>query len=192
MIEATANILIGGKSQRFGSEKWKTKLGSHMILDHIWNSCINFKYQNLIGKKKPENIDKPFILDQYNTQAPIIGLHSAINSSNTKWVLLLSCDLPLINKDCLKFIWDSKAKKIDAVVPITKTQAQPLCSLYNVNILNKLDSSIKNKKFSLKNFLKSINTQFIKMNKYEKLFFNMNTQKDLKKIKLIYRNKPSY
>jgi len=188
MIEATANILIGGKSQRFGSEKWKAKLGSNMILDHIWNSCNDFKYQNIIGKKKPKDIDKPFIIDQYDIQAPIIGLHTAIISSKTKWILLLSCDLPLINKDCLKLIWNTKTNNAHAVVPIIKNQLQPLCSLYHKDILDKLNLALDNKEFSLKKFLKSINTQFIKMNNHKKLFLNMNTKKDFKKIKLIYNS----
>ena len=39
MINATACILIGGKSKRFGSTKWKVKLGSKSVIEHIW-SCL--------------------------------------------------------------------------------------------------------------------------------------------------------
>ena len=171
---------MGGKNSRFGSEKWKAKLGSKIILDDIWNACNIFKERKLIGKKKPKQINRTFISDIYNYHAPIIGLHTAIITSKTNWTLILSCDLPLINEDCLKFIWDSKIKKVDAVVPIVRGQVQPLCSLYNINILDDLIYSIKEKKFSLHKFLKSINTQFINMDHFEKSFLNMNTREDLK------------
>ncbi len=188
MIEATAFILIGGKSQRFGSEKWKAELGSHMILDHIWEACSDFKYQIIIGKIKPKNINKPFILDHFKIQAPIIGLHSAIISSNTEWILLLSCDIPLINKSCLEFIWNSKIKDVESVIPIINNQIHPLCGLYHKSILHKLNSVLEIKEFSLQKFLKSINTQYINMNNHKKKFINMNTKKDFEKIKTIYTN----
>lgn len=175
---------MGGKNTRFGSEKWKAKLGSQIVLDSIWNACSIFKERKLIGKKKPEQINKTFITDIYNYHAPIVGLHTALINSKTNWTLVLSCDLPLINEECLKFIWNSKIKKIDAVVPIVRGQVQPLCSLYNKAILNNLNDHIKRQNFSLYKFLKSINTQFINMDHYERSFFNMNTQDDLKKIKI--------
>ena len=184
MIEATAYILMGGKNTRFGSEKWKAKLGSQIVLDSIWNACSIFKERKLIGKKKPEQINKTFITDIYNYHAPIVGLHTALINSKTNWILVLSCDLPLINEGCLKFIWDSKKKGVDAVVPIVKDQVQPLCSLYNIDILSQLNYSINKQNLSLHKFLKSINTQFINMDHYERSFFNMNTQDDLKKIKI--------
>ena len=184
MIEATAYILMGGKSTRFGSEKWKAKLGSHTVLDVVWNACNIFKKRKLIGKKKPTQKNKTFILDIYNYCAPIVGIHTAIVNSKTNWILILSCDLPLINEECLKFIWDSKTEQVDAVVPIVKNRIQPLCSLYNIDILSQLNHSINKQNFSLHNFLKTINTQFINMDHYEKSFLNMNTQNDLKRVQI--------
>ena len=175
---------MGGKSTRFGSEKWKAKLGNHIVLDNIWNACNIFKKRKLIGKKKPKQINKTFILDIYNYCAPIVGIHTAITNSKTNWILILSCDLPLINEKCLKFIWDSKTEQVDAVVPVVKKRIQPLCSLYNIDILSQLNYFINKQNFSLHNFLKSIDTQFINMDHYERSFLNMNTQDDLKKIKI--------
>ena len=90
MINATACILIGGKSKRFGSTKWKAKLGSKSVIEHIWSASSEFKFQYLIGKTKPKNIKKMFIEDLFDSQAPIIGLVSSIKSSKTDWILLLS------------------------------------------------------------------------------------------------------
>ena len=175
---------MGGKSTRFGSEKWKAKLGNNIVLDNIWDACNIFKKRQLIGKKKPKQINKTFILDIYNYSAPIVGIHTAIANSKTNWTLVLSCDLPLINEECLKFIWDSKTEQVDAVVPIVKNRIQPLCSLYNIGILNNLNYHIDRQNFSLHKFLKSINTQFINMDHYERSFLNMNTQDDLKRIQI--------
>ncbi|MBT6782697.1 MAG: NTP transferase domain-containing protein, partial [Candidatus Marinimicrobia bacterium] len=52
MIKATAFILIGGKSERFGSPKWKATISGQSVLDRIWNSCDSFEKRYVIGKEK--------------------------------------------------------------------------------------------------------------------------------------------
>ena len=75
-----------------------------------------------------------FIEDLYDVQAPIIGLVSSIKSSKTDWILLLSCDLPLLNRGSLRTLWNSKREEYDAVIPIINGYRQPLCGLYHKRI----------------------------------------------------------
>ena len=186
MINATACILIGGKSKRFGSTKWKAKLGSKSVIEHIWSASSEFKFQYLVGKTKPKNIKEKFIEDLFDFQAPIIGLVSSIKSSKTDWILLLSCDLPLIDKDSLRAIWNSNREKYDAVIPIVNGYRQPLCGLYHKRIKKKLDIYIAKKNLSLNFFLESINCNFICISDNEQTFINMNTKEDFKKVKRIF------
>ena len=186
MINATACILIGGKSKRFGSTKWKVKLGSKSVIEHIWSASSEFKFQYLIGKSKPKGIKKMFIEDLYDVQAPIIGLVSSIKSSKTDWILLLSCDLPLLNKDSLRSLWKSRGEKYDAVIPIVNGYRQPLCGLYRKRIKKELDMYIAKKNLSLNFFLESINCNFICISDNEQRFINMNTKEDFNKIEKIF------
>lgn len=186
MINATACILIGGKSKRFGSTKWKAKLGSKSVIEHIWSASSEFKFQYLVGKTKPKNIKEMFIEDLFDFQAPIIGLVSSIKSSKTDWILLLSCDLPLIDKDSLRAIWNSSREKYDAVIPIVNGYRQPLCGLYHKRIKKKLDMYIAKKNLSLNFFLESINCNFICISDNEQTFINMNTKEDFEKVKRIF------
>ena len=96
-IPATAFILIGGKSKRFGSLKWQTTLNGKTILERIWDACDGIGNRYVIGKKKPDSISYPFIKDELEINAPINGLYTALKYSKTDWILLLSCDLPLID-----------------------------------------------------------------------------------------------
>ena len=186
MINATACILIGGKSKRFGSTKWKAKLGSKSVIEHIWSASSEFKFQYLVGKTRPKNIKEMFIEDLFDFQAPIIGLVSSIKSSKTDWILLLSCDLPLIDKDSLNAIWNSRGEKYDAVIPIVNGYRQPLCGLYHKRIKKKLDIYIAKKNLSLNFFLESINCNFIRISDNEQTFINMNTKEDFEKVKRIF------
>ena len=58
---ASAFILIGGKSERFGSPKWRAKINGELVIDRLWKSSKNFEHRYVIGKKKPPDMDKPFI-----------------------------------------------------------------------------------------------------------------------------------
>ena len=101
-IPSTAYILIGGESKRFGSLKWQITISGQTILDRIWDACDGIGNRYVIGKKKPNSISYPFIKDELEINAPINGLYTALKYSKTEWILLLSCDLPLIDSKLLE------------------------------------------------------------------------------------------
>ena len=98
MINASAYILIGGQSQRFGSQKWKVQIDGKPVLDHLWEKCSNFDSRWVVGKNQHIDLDKPFITDKLNMRAPFNGLFTALQHTRSEWNLILSCDLPLITR----------------------------------------------------------------------------------------------
>ena len=42
-IPATATILIGGESKRFGSPKWEAIIDGIKLIDRTWDSCEIFE-----------------------------------------------------------------------------------------------------------------------------------------------------
>ena len=77
-ISTSAFILIGGQSKRFGYPKWKSKIGEKTLLDHIYNMCSLFDNIFIVGKEKPEGFNKPFVKDEFDFQAPINGIFTAL------------------------------------------------------------------------------------------------------------------
>ena len=84
MIKASAFILIGGESKRFGSPKWQATINGRSILDRIWGVCNGFENRYVIGKEKPDSISYPFIKDELDIQAPINGLYTAFNNAYSR------------------------------------------------------------------------------------------------------------
>ena len=185
-IEATAFILIGGQSKRYGSIKWKEKINGVMILDHIWNCCKNFQYRYLIGKNNFTIPNYDLILDELIIQSPISGLYTALNHSKTEWNMILSCDLPLLNSNILEKIWKKSEKKFDAIIPYVNNKPQYTWALYNKKCLPTIKSNIDSGFYSIHNIVKQIKTSDI-IFKNETAFFNMNTRKDYKKIKTVIK-----
>ena len=187
MTGVSVYILIGGKSTRFGSSKWKTIINGESVLDRIWNSCEKYKCISLVGKKKPKGIDRPFIYDISTIQAPMIGLYSALKDTKSEWILLLSCDLPLLNKDILTQLWSHANPEDKIIIPRISGKLQPTCSFYNKQILSKCDNWIKNKQYGLIDFIKYNRYHDVDLTAYSNLFLNMNTKNDITRAKKILR-----
>jgi molybdopterin-guanine dinucleotide biosynthesis protein A len=187
-IPISAFILIGGKSERFGSEKWRANINGKSVLDRIWDGCMYFEERIVIGKEKPKGFKKPFICDQLEIQAPINGLYTAIQHAEDDWIQLVSCDLPLIDADVFQILWNTKTQESDAVIPLTNNRHQVTCALYHKRILNYLESAIYENDFSLLSLIKNLKITKVNFNS-DKRFWNMNTKKNLGEISNYLANK---
>ena len=187
-IPATATILIGGESKRFGSPKWQATINGRSILDRIWGVCNGFENRYVIGKEKPDSISYPFIKDELDIQAPINGLYTAFNNAKTDWILLLSCDLPLIAKSVFETLWEAKTENISAIIPKTNGITQVTCGFYHKRMVPILENEIQNGNYSLIKLLEKINSTFIDFGDDQRLI-NMNTKKDMRAAEIILISK---
>ena len=178
-ISATAFILIGGKSERFGSPKWKAKINGKSVLDIVWDACNSFENRIIVGKEKLDGFEKPFIQDTLKINAPMNGLYTALSNTKTDWILLLSCDLPLIDSKIFKKLWESRKENCDAVIPIANDKMQVTCGFYHKRVLSTLESEIEKKNYSIFKLLEKLNTVYIKFGN-DNRFTNMNTQNDMR------------
>ena len=187
-IPATAYILIGGESKRFGSLKWQTTINGQTILDRIWDACDGIGNRYVIGKKKLDSISYPFIKDELEINAPINGLYTALKYSKTDWILLLSCDLPLIDSRVFNKLWDSKSENCDIVIPVSNDKIQVTCGFYQKRIFTKLESEIHNGNYSLFKLVEKLNPCYVNFENNQS-FLNMNTKKDLRAVEKILISK---
>ena len=187
-IPATAYILIGGESKRFGSLKWQTTINGQTILDRTWDACDGIGNRYVIGKKKLDSISYPFIKDELEINAPINGLYTALKYSKTDWILLLSCDLPLIDSRVFNKLWDSKSENCDIVIPVSNDKIQVTCGFYQKRIFTKLESEIQNGNYSLFKLVEKLNPYYINFGNNQS-FLNMNTKKDMRTVEKILISK---
>ena len=181
-ISTSAFILIGGQSKRFGYPKWKSKIGEKTLLDHIYNVCSLFDNTFIVGKKKPAEFNKPFLKDEFDFQAPINGIFSALNKTHSDWNFVISIDLPLMTPKLIKKIWQSGNKSKNAIVPKIGDYLQPVCAFYNRKVLPEISNQIEKNELSLHALIDCIKTDYVNMDNYSKQFSNMNTQDDYSQI----------
>ncbi len=182
MINASAFILIGGMSRRFGSPKWKTKVNNVRMIDHLWGCCQDFNSRQIIGKNQPEGVSYPFLQDEIDLQSPVIGLLTALNHTKTDWNFIISCDLPLMTSETIQHIWAYGDRDADTIVPLVGDHMQPTCAFYHKRNINQVRSMVNKDELRVQNILEKLQTSYVVMDKFEKEFTNMNKPKDLKDI----------
>ena len=183
MIKAAAYILIGGQSLRFGSPKWKVKIGDETVLNRILKSCKEFESRQVVGKEKPSQLPVPFIKDKWKIQAPIIGLQTALQKSKHDWNLILSCDLPLITARIIDQLWKNNNKDTDVIIPVVNDMLQTTCAFYHRNIIDLCTAGIQNNMLSLNDLVRASTYIEVDFSDQTDAFLNMNTKEDLVSIK---------
>ncbi len=180
MIHASAYILIGGQSQRFGSRKWKVQIDGKPILDHLWEKCSDFGSRWVVGKNQPIDLDKPFIVDKLILRAPFNGLYTALHHTQSEWNLILSCDLPLLTATVIEQLWQKIHNHNNSygVIPKTKKRLEPLAGFYNRRSISLLNSGLENEDYNLHTLIENENFTIVTMDSDKDAFFNMNTPED--------------
>lgn len=189
----TGVILAGGKSSRMGSNKSFLKFGNQTIIERIVDLMKSLFSEVIIITNSPDeykHLNLPLFEDIYKWKGPLAGIHSALINSTTERVFVISCDMPLMTDEMIKYIIDYKSDK-----PVIFCKAagyhQPLSGIYSKTVINKIEDVLNSKQVSDKSFhqfLKSIDAEIIhpeNLNFYtDDLFFNLNKIEDYNQLKL--------
>ncbi len=200
--DVTCVILAGGKSSRMGRDKALMNLGGKKVIERIIDIVKPVFREIILITNKPGNykfLGLPVFQDVYRYKGPLAGIHSGLLHSKTEKIFVLSCDVPLISAEMIKYITDFKTLR-----PITISYAagyhQPLVGVYSKKIFEALDYHLKNfelllsrgeivkkKNYGMHDFLDSQQPEIINAEKLDfysdELFFNMNNPEDYEKIK---------
>ena len=129
------------------------------------------------------------IIDNEDSQSPLVGAISGFKCARGNYSLLLPCDNPLVSSKIVTFLFDISKNK-DAVIPRWPNgYIEPLQAVYNTK--KALLASEKAFKSGFRNMRSMINNlkqvRFVstivlqQIDKTHQSFFNINTLEDLKK-----------
>ena len=185
-MQITGIILAGGKSKRMGTDKASIKLNKKTLLENSVELLRPFCETILISSNNSEHkiTETKTVPDEIADCGPIGGVYSCLKESKTDWNFVISVDSALVKLQFVKHLI-SEIEDFDAVVPIHSKGKEPLIALYNKNCLFEIEKIIRSGDFKMLNLLNSINTKWVDsqnwVEKYPKLFHNINRPEDLEK-----------
>ena len=159
-------MLAGGKSCRFGGPKVLAPLSGAPMAS--WGLSVLEAAGLAVGLiSDEEGVEAALALparpDLEAGLGPIGGLWTALQWASERGddgVLLLGCDMPLVNEALVRAIldWDDAAP---AVVPIGSEGPEPLCALYRSTCVPEVERRLHSDDRSLRGLAKALGAAFI-------------------------------
>lgn len=194
----TGIILCGGKSSRMKRNKAFLKLGNIPIIE-IMLQKMKQNFDNLILSSNNTELfaylNVPIVKDIYLNRGPLAGIHSSLSSSSTEKNFIISCDIPLITVELIKYLSEYNSDK-KIILPVLKGRIQQLCGVYSKSILVDVEQILKESqgnnevKASIFNLLERVDAEIVDVSSFSSpgadVFLNMNTPEDYELIKKNY------
>jgi len=198
-IAASAAILTGGKSKRFGQDKTFLRLNDHQVSIQVYHLLKGIFSQVFFvsGPEKKEFIEDAVVFpDLWPDIGPLGGLATALNYAEYPFCFLTGCDLPFITGDLIKILWQ-QADSFDIIVPTWRGNSEPLVCFYHKRCLNAINIAIESGTFMLKGFWQELNINYVDMltfyseSEVKQIFLNINTPEDYRRaLRMIKNIKP--
>ena len=192
-------VLAGGKSQRFGQDKTQVKLGNKLLIDYVLNEIVSEFNETLVIANKPINYMQSkkisIIKDFKSNLGPLGGVLTAMkwvveNNKKYKWISTFPSDTPFFTKKELKYFYDNiKINESKLFFIKTKKTRHNIFGLWSLELKDQLEDDILKGERKVEDWANSVGVNTVDF-EYKKIdpFFNINTEKDLKKASKIIQN----
>ena len=184
--DCSVAIIAGGQSKRFGSPKYRAKIGRLRLIDMAVSLARQLSPDIMIISGL-EAIKKEFALpvfaDRFPRCGPLAGIHSALIHATTEWVAVLPVDMPLLKAEFYFRLYEQR-KNNTPIVAETDKGIEPMVSLWPRSAIPAIERALKDKQFKIHFVLQALSAVHVLFPKEESIhFFNVNFKSDLNLIK---------
>jgi molybdopterin-guanine dinucleotide biosynthesis protein A len=195
--DVTGIILSGGKSSRMGGNKSLLKIGEMTIIERVRDLMQSLFKEVILITNDPADykfLNIPIFEDLFKHKGPLAGIHSGLSHSSTTENFIISCDLPFITTEMIKYIVDIKTEKLITVArangyiqqlagKYSKGCAREAEKILNEQLSKEIETSEqKNKNINVLKLIERIGAEIISAESLkfykEEIFFNMNEVED--------------
>ena len=189
----TGAILAGGHSSRFGSNKALFVPDGETLISKAAGLLRSVAREVLVSASQTNAGDYDFlgleiVVDQHPDSGPMGGLETLLQRCTTPWLLVLTCDMPFVDKEALVTMVSSLNGEPDnALYQRDHPHAlawqrcdgsiSPFPLLIERSALPKIQSRMRTGSLSMKGLLSELDTYYI-MSPYNRLLSNINRPED--------------
>jgi len=140
-IPVTAAVMAGGRSMRMGVDKTLLAVDGETLLARVVDVVSSVCAHTVVVTNRAEQIseaglpsDTPVLIDEVPFQGPLGGLVTALKGAHDDWVLAVAADIPWLEPDVIRALWDARDGS-QVVVTVTEKGIEPLLALYHRDCL---------------------------------------------------------
>ena len=182
----TGIILIGGRSNRFGTDKVMAPMGEKILIERVTDIIAPlFSEVVLVGHVREGLKDFRIVEDLTPGQGPLGGIRTALSVSKTPHCFVFAADMPNLSRAFIEHMI-SVTNDHYAVVPVWSKGREPLHAVYHRRILPKAAELLDKEVYRIFNLLSAIDTLIIGEETIRRFtdpavtFANINTIEDLR------------
>lgn len=200
--DITGIILSGGKSTRMGVNKSLLMIDGKTIIARVHDLMLNIFSEVILITNEPEEyrfLGLNIYEDVYKGFGPLAGIHSGLLNSSTQRNFIISCDMPFMTEQMIRYLVEYPTGK-QITVAKADGYVQQLAGVYSKDLIVQIENILKDyavenerdenqhkrgcRVLSLINKVGAeiINTEELSFYKPD-TYFNMNRQKDFEYIK---------
>ena len=186
-ISVSAAILAGGKSSRMrGEDKSLLVLNGMTFVESIrkrLGECFTEIF--VVSDRSLEIKEMGFSVfpDLITDKGPLGGLYTALSVSASNKVLLVACDMPLLNESFVKNFIMSVADE-DIFIPLNDSKPEPLFAIYDRDCLPAIIEKIQCEELEMTSFFSELKVRYLEEKTWRQWdaegisFQNINTPND--------------
>lgn len=182
-------LLAGGRSLRFGTDKAFALLKGRPFYQRLLNVLEKSCGEVLISANVPEKYAQTshrVIPDFQRGKGPLGGLETVFEESRAPWLLILSCDMPLICAAAEKLLRENREPQTRLICFQDADRIHPFPGLYRRDLFPVLKLWVEGKSLRVVEFIESLPPNRKKLlnlddsgKNIRREFVNVNTPDDL-------------
>ena len=190
----SAIILAGGRSVRFGRDKSVEIVAGRSLLQHVVDAVSPIASEIVVVRapgtsSPPVNSETPLRHAQdVRAGGALAGLYSGLLVCSQPVALALGCDMPLLSRPLLRYLWGLLSQDVDAVMPLWEGKKEPLHAFYRRTCLAAIEKALDEGKRRFVQFLPDVRVRYVSHDELRRLdpegrsFWNVNYPSDLARI----------
>jgi molybdopterin-guanine dinucleotide biosynthesis protein MobB len=179
-------IIAGGQSSRLGFNKALLPFQGKPVIERMLETLSPIVSSIKIIANNPADyqfLNIETVPDIRPGCGPLSGIHTALSLSNTEYVLIVSCDLPLLTASTLGPLL-LKYPGYD-ITMFKHKLFEPLCAVYRRTCLPALEELIDHGEYRIIDLFPALNTRIIRIDQSDE-FQSMNTKEDYERLQKKY------
>ena len=191
--DMSAIILAGGKSSRMRTNKALLRLGSKSIIEIIVDKLADIFEEIIITTKSKalySFLKVKIVEDISIDHNSLLGIYTGLLNSSNFYNFVIACDMPFLNPALIRYMIEQRIG-YEVIIPKVDEHLEPLHAIYSKECLKPIEELLSNGDLKIINFFPQVRARYINRDEIRsfdpefKSFFNLNTNEEYEKAKLL-------
>jgi molybdenum cofactor guanylyltransferase len=184
----TGIVLIGGKSERFGSDKVFSQFKGKPLIAHVVDTIQPLFHEIILIGHKRKGLENFRVAEDIRPGCgPLGGIYTALMSTDAEHCFVCATDMPNLNAGLISYMI-SQADDHDIIMPMWSKGREPLHAIYRRSLISSIATLLDHNILRIFSLIEKADTLFIPEETIRLygdpavLFSNINTQHDMLRI----------